>query len=95
MEDKRYSVIEYPKTEQIFIFRCITKMLTVMLFLRLEEMGKLSIDDEIEGLPHRVTWRHVFSNTAGPDGIEAGTRFEYANDLWKHIPYAVFNATGL
>lgn len=46
-------------------FRCVTKILTVMLFLRLEELDLLSIDDAINGLPYKVTWRHVFTKTAG------------------------------
>jgi hypothetical protein len=46
------------------IFRCATKILAVMLFLRLEELGLLFIDDVINRLPYKVARRHVFSNNA-------------------------------
>ena len=53
------------KSKPDHVFRCVTKILTIMLFLRLEEMSLLSIDDIIEaGSGRNVTWKHVFSNTA-------------------------------
>lgn len=78
------------------IFRCVTKIITVMLFLRLEELGLLSIDDAIEGLPHttKVTWKQVFSNTAGHDGKQAGNVFHYSNVLWSHTANFIQNLTG-
>ena len=39
------------------VFCCVTKIITVMLFLRLEELGLLSMNDTICGLPHKVTWQ--------------------------------------
>jgi hypothetical protein len=77
------------------IFRCVSKILTVMLFLRLEEENILSIDNLIMGIPYNVTWKQVFSNTAGRDGKKAGNEFTYANELWLHVPEAIYNATGL
>ena len=77
------------------IFRCVTKILTVMLFLRLEELGLLSIDDAINNLPYKVTWRHVFTNTAGIDGKDAGNKFGYSNSLWSHVSDFVMTITGV
>jgi hypothetical protein len=77
------------------IFRCVTKILTVMLFLRLEELGLLSIDDAINNLPYKVTWRHVFTNTAGVDGKDAGNKFVYSNSLWSHVSDFVMTVTGV
>lgn len=53
-------------SDSLSIFRCVSKILTVMLFLRLEELGLMSIDDQVKSIePHFVTWRHIFTNTAG------------------------------
>lgn len=78
-----------------FVFRCVSKILTVMLFLRLEELGLLSISDEIQGLHHKVTWEQVFSNTAGDMGEHAESSFQYSNSLWSHATTTVQNATEL
>jgi hypothetical protein len=67
------------------MFRCVTKILTVMLFLRFEEIGLLSIDDTISSSVPKVTWKQVFSNSAGFDGRHAGKKFEYSNSLWSHV----------
>lgn len=83
-----------PNNNSKNIFRCVTKILTVMLFLRLEELGLLSIDDAIDNLPCKVTWRHVFTNTAGIDGKGAGNKFEYSNSLWSHVSNFVMTMTG-
>ena len=77
------------------IFRCVAKILTVMLFLRLQELGLLSIDDEISGLSHKVTWRQVFTNTAGTFGEDAGGKFKYSNSLWKSVADFVQIVTGV
>lgn len=81
--------------DKMHIFRCVTKILTVMMFLRLEELELVSLDDLIVGAPHNVTWRQVFTNTAGIDGSHAGKRFEYSNSLWSHVPNFVHNVTGV
>jgi hypothetical protein len=77
------------------IFRCVTKILTVMLFLRFEEIGLLSIDDTISSSVTKVTWKQVFSNTAGTDGSHAGKKFEYSNSLWSHVSDFVEKLTGV
>ena len=79
------------------IFRCVSKVLVVMLFLRLEELGVLKLDDIVvaEERVYNVTWRHIFSNTAGSDGSKAGTEFDYSNGLWKYVPDSVHSATGM
>jgi len=77
------------------IFRCVSKILTVMLFLRLQELGLLSIDDEISGLLHKVTWRQIFTNTAGILGEDAGGKFQYSNSLWKSVADFVQTLTGV
>ena len=76
-------------------FRCVTKILTVMLFLRLEEIGLISIDDAIVGPIHKVTWKQVFSNTAGINGNRAGRKFEYSNSLWSYVSNFIQNVTGV
>jgi len=68
------------KSKPDHVFRCVTKILTILLFLRLEEMSLLSIDDIIEaGSGRNVTWKHVFSNTA-----TISNEFEYSNDKWVY-----------
>merc|ERR1719253_539584 len=42
-----------------------------------------------------VTWRQVFTNTAGVDGSEAGKHFVYSNSLWSHVAASIANATGM
>lgn len=83
------------KNDKLGIYRCITKILTVMLFLRLEEIGLLNVDDRVPGLGNDVdvTWRQIFTNTAGVDGSEAGKRFVYSNSLWFHVANPVVKAT--
>ena len=84
-------------------FRCVTKILTVMLFLRLQEMGLLSIDDVVAGsgskygytYQNQVTWKHIFTNTAGTDGSHAGNKFEYSNAMWSHVSGFVESLTGV
>lgn len=77
------------------VFRCATKILTVMLFLRFEEMGLLSIDDTIVTLANNVTWKQVFSNTAGIKGTHTEKKFEYSNSLWLHTKDFVEQITGV
>ena len=84
-KEQNIAVQAVPNNSGDNIFRCVTKILTVMLFLRLEELGLLSIDDVINGLLYKVTWRQVFTNTAGIDGIHAGAEFHYSNSLWSHV----------
>ena len=42
-----------------------------------------------------MTWRHVFSNTAGIDGQHAGNKFHYSNSLWSHASDFVRTITGV
>ena len=77
------------------VFRCVTKILTVMLFLRLEELELVSVDDIIVGPVHNVTWKHLFTNTAGVDGSYVGRKFEYSNSLWSYIPSFIYSVTGV
>ena len=70
------------KSKPDHIFRCVTKILTILLFLRLEEMNLLSIDDIIEAESssgRNVTWKHIFSNTA-----TISNEFEYSNEKWTY-----------
>lgn len=78
-------------------FRCVTKILTVMLFLKLEEIGLLSIDDTVYDLnsQNNVKWSHIFTNTAGADGSYAGNKFEYSNSLWKYAPDFIETKAGV
>ena len=84
-----------PNKNNKHVFRCVTKILTVMLFLRLEELGLFSVDDAIGSLEHKVTWKQVFSNTAGVDGTDAGNSFYYSNSLWSHVSDFVQTITGV
>ena len=56
----------------------------------------LSIDDAINSsLGIHVTWKQVFSNTAGSDGSHAGTLFEYSNEMWSHVSEFIEELTGV
>lgn len=66
-----------------------------MLFLRFEEMGLLALDDTIITLENKVTWRQVFSNTAGINGNHTEKKFEYLNSLWLHTKDFVEAITGV
>uniref|UniRef100_A0A7S1FN09 Beta-lactamase-related domain-containing protein n=1 Tax=Corethron hystrix TaxID=216773 RepID=A0A7S1FN09_9STRA len=100
-EDQKWSFtgqsMSSPPEAKTGIYRCVTKILTIMLFLRLEEIGLLSVDDKVTGLANdiTVTWRQVFTNTAGVDGSEAGMHFVYSNSLWSHVAASIANATGM
>ncbi|CAB9515413.1 expressed unknown protein [Seminavis robusta] len=78
--------------------RCITKVLSVMLFLKFQEMGYLNINDKIvdgDNNTHPMTFRHVFSNVGGSNGTIIGKNFRYTNDLWYLIPGAFERITGM
>ena len=64
-----------------------------MIFLRLEEIRLLSLDDVIGGL--HITWKQLFTNIVGSDGTLAGTYFEYSNGMWSHISGFVEKVTGV
>jgi len=71
------------------LFRCISKVLTIMLYYRLQELGQINLDDSVPP-HHNVTWRNIFTNTA------QGKGFAYSNDPWYDVVEAgVVNATGM
>lgn len=80
------------------IFRCVSKILTVMLYLKLEELGLLRMDDQVEAAVldsgSSVTWRQIFTNTAGDDGSNAGKEFVYSNSMWVFVEAFVAKVTG-
>ena len=99
--------VKKPASEAgFFTFRCATKLLVSMLYLRLGELGYASLDDVV-GLStvdspttgnkstHTLTWRHVLANTAGRDGSPAGTRFDYNSYFWKYVPDFVQRVCGM
>jgi hypothetical protein len=86
-------------SSSLSIFRCVSKILTVMIYLKLEELGLLRIDDQVEGSlldsGSSVTWRQIFTNTAGIDGSNAGKEFMYSNSMWVHVEAFVEKVTGM
>ena len=96
-EDDRMVSSKRPWRSNTSPYFCLSKVFTVMLFFRLEELNLLHLDDVVVAneTTHNATWRYIFTNTAGQDGENEGTRFKYANGLWKYVSAAVQEATGL
>jgi len=79
-------------------FRCISKVLVVMLFLRLEELDMADITEPLPlklpnrwGIPARIpSLKNIFTNQA-PGRVRR--KFKYTNSPWKYVPAAAENST--
>jgi len=69
-------------------FRCVSKLLVVMLFLRLEEHGLIQLDQKPIGKP--FSWQQIFSNNALANTTDG---FEYSNAMWSLVPDAIAAAS--
>lgn len=78
-------------------FTCVSKVLVVMLSLRLEELGMLKIDDPITSSSdnsckrkNNISLRTIFSNVIRHGN---GTKFEYSNRPWECVPKVIEAST--
>jgi len=92
------------KASEMARFGHITQLLTVLLFLRLEELGYSMLDSPVTGVDREsytkggkepTTWRHVFSRTADRKGGPPGIKFDEQSNIWKRAPKFVKSQTGL
>eukprot|EP00957_Ditylum_brightwellii_P164657 12536783-Ditylum_brightwellii.AAC.1 len=52
------------------------------------------MDDQVIGVEPHVSWRQIFTNTAGIDGSTAGDKFLYSNSMWVYVESFVTHVSG-
>jgi len=77
-------------TPTMHSFRCISECLVVMLFLRLEELSLIQLDEQPTG--RTFSWQQIFSNKALANTTDG---FEYSHDMWSLVPDAIATASNM